>query len=1050
MKLGFVTLAALISIVASASEAPSMAKLTDMAALSIQDHSIKKLESLIKQYQGTAREPELLYRLADLYLERSGLSFRISEGTSIKNKSPLYTQSLKDAIRVYSVVLAKYPYHAFAPLSHFKRGKAYKELNEIAKAREDFLYLDQHVSDFEFLDSALLDLADFAQDANHHQEALTYLSKIEKMPESDYLPIALHKAAWSYFNLGLYESAISYLKKEIDFYYVKIDAKKTDTTAETAFLDSAFNDLSLFYFEAINKKASFASVQDALKTFRKIDSHQVFYGGTVVKFAKLLKAYTLLPELDELRRELVNHEEKMAETSEVVLLLFQFNFDRRDFKNLAPLLTDLKTIRNEKTEAKIEQILSSALVDLHKLVLKNKLATERAVLVRPLVSLTESVNDLLGRANTTSLLANYALAETLFELGEFEQATANYKSLLKPEYEAALATKKITHSSLSLRLLSSRYQELKKDSLIPEKLKIQSLATKVEPASKEQMNRMSEWISWVDEMSTKPKAVEEKSSYDAFDLEASKLTYVYFDREKALARLMTFGATHSDTTEGATALTIVLDTLAESHVPERLYQTTQTVLALPQLKNKEFTEKTKEMSANAHLKVTIESKDLKVTLARTEECLTKFQNSKIARECQDIHAKTLLELSQFAAAEAELSKLIQTEKDETHLKSLLLLRADARNKTGQTSESIQDLTRYQTITHYTDADITEQILEYSWFGNDRAALKSLLTNPKVCQGKNESHCDQYRVVMMLEDGAHITPYLGAFKNTVKAPKEVQSIWALYALEDPKKLPFQDRLILIQRLAHSWEDLNPLLQIHLFPRLVSQVTETLESIRISAPGIAPLTADNASIERRMRLMQEVDQTFAKIMKLNWLEIKTTGITELGLIYARLISDLRTIQTPEDLIKPFVQKTAEIENAKENLIGMAMDFHPVAVVPAQAQAKTESRSPASVEPSTTTSAPTENSLLLSDEVKTRLPSHLWSEWTKGVKEKRRDYLFHLVATAEASTPELKSFSPILKGLVLLLGNAPSEAYALIETAPESPWKTTVVAQFQRRKP
>jgi hypothetical protein len=1067
MNFAAVTLALLLSTQAMASETPISPKLNDMAALSIQDQSIKKLESLIKQYQGTSREPELLYRLADLYLERSGLSFRISEGTSVKSKSPLYSHSLKEAIRVFTTMLNKYPYHAFSPFAHFKRGKAFKELAEIPKAREDFLYLDQHQKEFEYLDSALLDLADFAQDANHHLEALTYLSQVEKMPTSDYLPIALHKSAWSYFNLGQYQKGITYLNREIDFYYARIDAKKSDSTAETAFLESSFNDLSLFYFEAINKKSDFASVKGALETFKRIDSHKKFYGSTVFKFAKLLKAYTLLPELDDLRKQLVQNGEKMAETSEVVLLLFQFNFDRRDFKKLAPLLTDLKKIRTPESEAKIEGILSNALADLHKLVLKNKLATERAVLVRPLVSLTESVNDLLGKENPTSLLANYALAETLFELGEFAQATETYGTLLKPEYEPTLVAKKLTHSALMLRLLSSRYQELKKDSLIPEKLKIQALSAKVEPASKEQMAKMSEWVQWLDQMANQPKAVEEKSSFDAFDLEASKLLYVYFDREKALTRLTAFGNARIETAEGSTALTLVLDTLAESKVPTRLYDLTQSILLLPNLKNKEFIAKVKEMSANAHLKVTLDNKDPAITLTRTEECLKKFEKSAIAKECQNIHAKTLLELNQFAKADLELSTLLKEEKDEAHVKSLLLLRADTRTKMGKTAEAIGDLNRYQNITHFADAEITEQILEYSWFGNDKSALKTLLSNPKVCQGKNASHCDQYKIVLMLEEGDHHTKYQNAFRDTVKAPKEIQSVWALYAMEDPKKLPFQDRLILLQRLAHSWENLNPLLQIHLFPRMVSRVKETMESVRISAPGIAPLTSDSSSIERRMRLMQEVDMTFAKIMKLDWLEVKSAGIDELLQIYVRLVQDLRSIQTPEDLLKPFVQKTAEIQKAKENLAGMAMVFTPVNFVPGVTDVKPDDAKSAKETKSATVKVtekghapasvgkrdaalPTPESLLLCDEVKTKLPEHLWPEWTKGVKEKRRDYLFHLVSLAEASSPEVKVTAPILKGLVLLLGNAPSEAYALIETAPESPWKNLVTAQFQRSKP
>ena len=1053
MNFALIYTAFLLSSHAQASEAPASAKLTDMAALSIQDKSIKKLESLIKQYRGTSREPELLYRLADLYLERSGLSFRISEGASVKNKSPLYSNSLKEATRVFSVLLSKYPYHAYSALAHFKRGKAYKELTDLPKAKEDFLYLDQHFHDFDYLDSALLDLADFAQDANHHQEALSYLAKIEKMPSSDYLPIALHKSAWSYFNLGLYESSITYLHKEINFYYTKIDEKKIDSTAETAFLESSFNDLSLFYFEAINKKSPFASIPGALETFKAIDSHHTFYGSTVFKFAKLLKAYTLLPELDELRKSLISTGDKMPETSEVVLLLFQFHFDRHDYKNLAPLLADLKTIKSEKTSPRIEQILANSLADLHKLVLKNKLATERVVLVRPLISLTESVNDLLGRDNTTSLLATYSLAETLFELGEFAQATDSYKLILKPEFEKTLSDKKLTHSNLMLRLLSSRYQEFKKESLIPETLKIQSLSVKVEPVSKDQIAKMSEWIGWLDQMATKPKAVEEKSSFDSFDLEASKLLYLYFDREQALARLTQFGITRPDTADGSAAISIVLDTLGESKVPARLYEMTQKVLALPNLKDKEFISKTKEMSASAHLKVTIESKDLKLALQRTEECIKKFQNSKIARECQNIHAKTLLELNEYEKSEKELSALLQNEKDDAHQGSLLLLRADARNKSGKKKESIQDLTHYQNLNHYQDVDITEQILEYSWFGDDQNALRSLLSNPKVCQGKNAAHCDQYSAVLMLESGSHKTEYSTAFKNTNKASKETQSIWALYALSDPKRVPFQDRLLLLQRLAHSWENLNPLLQIHLFPRLVSQVSECLESVRITAPSIAPLTSDSSTIEKRMKMMQEVDQTFAKVMKLNWLEIKMSGIKELTEIYKRLVQDLRSIQTPEELVKPFVQKIAEIQKGGETLSDLAIEFRAIAMPPPPTaeEAKANSRKPSAATVTKKEEKPaTAESLLLSTEVKAKFPNHLWGDWTRGVEGKRRDYLFHLVNTAEASTPNLKLISPILNGLILLLGNAPSEAFALIEAAPESPWKTTIVSHFQRRKP
>lgn len=1031
-------------------------KLTDLAALTMQDQSIKKLKTLVKQYQGTEKEPELLARLGDLYLERSGISFRISEGTSIKNKSPLYLSSLKEATGTLTVLIQKFPYHALSALSHFKRGKAYKEMEQVKFAKEDFLYIQQHHSDFEYLDSILIDLADFAQDANQHQEALSYLFQIEKMKGSDYLPLALHKAAWSYFNLGLYQNALTFLEKEMNHYYTKLELAQsshatgssvtTNATvgvgAENAFLESAFNDYALFYFEAINKKSDFANVDDALRNFERLDRQHRFYGPTVFKFAKLLKAYTLISELDRLRQILVKDHKDLPESGEVALLLFQFHFDRRDYNHLNSLITDLKVLRNEKNEARVESTLSNALAELHKLVLKNKLATERGTLIRPLVSLTESVNELLGKENATALLANYALAETLFELKEYTQATEAYHNLLKPEYATTLESKKLSPSALTLRLLSSRYQELKGQDLFPAKMKIKALKADLDPASKDQLTSMSEWITWLKASEAITKTPEEKPSYVAYELEAHKLLYLYFDREKAVEALIHSGLQDIDTEDGVTSLTLALDTLSESMEYSRLYELSAQVTSIAHLKNKEFLAKAETMKANAHLKITLASKDNLVTLERSQACLKEFKDLKVLNECRNIHAKTAALLGQYELADQEISTLLNQNQDQTHTQSLLLLRADARNKLGRVPEAIRDLTQYQNLTHYEDAEITEQILEYAWFKNDPSAIDLLLKNKEACQGKNKTHCDQYQVARLLDDDKVKTNYQTTFRNTAKASKEVQSMWVMLALKDAKKLPFQDRMILLQRLASSWESLNPLLQIRLFPKMISIVSDALESVRVSAPGIAPLTADTRTIERRMKLMQDVDLTFSKVMKLSWLQVKLKGASELVAIYGQLIQDLKSIQTPPELLSPFIKKKEEIQTAVQNLQAMAFEFNPRVVGP----------EPASMSPSKANEVQvdTPETLLLSAAVKAQVPSRLWNEWEKAVQEKRRDYLFHLVASFELEAAPIKLISPALKGLVLLLGGAPTEAYALVESAPESPFRANLLNQFERSKP
>lgn len=1003
-----------------ANAAPSAA-VHDMAALSIQSKGIAKLKKLLKLYRGTRQEPDLLNRLGDLYLESSGISFRISEGTSIQHKSPLYTDALKNGVATLTELIQKYPYHGYSPIAHFKRGKAYRELGLIELAKSDYLYLVQNQPNFEYLDSALMDLADFAQDANQHPDALGYLAQIEKMPGSDFYPIALHKAAWSHFNLTQYQQAIEKLSKETEFYFAKIETKDSGTTAEAAFLESAFNDLALFNFEAINKKQDFATVEQALATFKKIDKTGSYFGTVVTKFAKLLKAYTLTPELEQLKNQLIKKYRDLPETAEVALLLYQYHFEKRNWGQITPLIGELKALRNEKIQPKMEQILTASLNDLHKLVIKNKLATERGVLVRPLITLTESVEELFGKDNYTSLLSKYSLAETLFELGEYGEAAKRYSELMKPEFTAALESKKLSRPTITLRWLSAKYREFKKQDLIPEKLKIQALAAKPEPASKEQLLAMTEWSNIIGNSDFAKASPDEQNTFRAYVLESRKIAYLYFDREAAVQGMIQFGMKRPDTEEGTLAISIALDTLSQSEDWTRLYELTQ------KLKNLKFKSKTlgpsiADMSASAHLKITLKTSDPSEALKRTEECSKKFEGTKIKVECEIIHAKTLITMNETVRAEKELGHLISLKLDGPRSHSLLLLRAEARRKLGRMDDSIQDLERYQILTQYQDTEITKQILEYAWLKNDQARLTQLLGNKAVCTGKNAPSCEQYRLIRTLDQGQESTiPYSASFKNTLKAEKEVQAIWALIALKNPKKLAFQDRLVLVQRLSHSWENLNPALQIHLVPKMISRTGETLESIRISAPGIAPLTSDSSSIERRMRLMQELDLAFSKTMKLNWIDLRRKAIIELTLVYERLVSDLKAINTPEDLMKPFHTKVVEMKAAMDKMDQMSVVLK----------------------------APNADQLLLANEVKASLPESVWVEWKKGVELKQRDYLLHLVNSYEKSELGTKGIAPILRGLVLLLSGTPSEALALIESAPDSPWKTTVSQLFQRRK-
>jgi tetratricopeptide (TPR) repeat protein len=1002
-----------------ASNAVLNRKTHDLAALSIQDQSIRKLQSLLKDYHGSREEPALLFRLADLYLERSGITFRISEGKSIQNRSALYLKSLQEAIKAYSTLIKKFPSNQDIPLAKFKRGKAYHELGLKDHARSDYLFLVNHHRDFKYLDSALMDLADDAQLSNEHEEALRYLIQIQEIPETEYLAIAIHKAAWSQFNLGKMGVAIESLHREIQYYYSK---KKDQTASDPAFLESAFHDLALFHFESISKNLGNDSLDQALTDFKAMDRSGSHFGPTTLGFAKMLKAYSLSSELEKLKDVLIQKEKSLPETAEVIVLYYQLQFEKKNWNQIAKLSSDVTRLGTKKSSGQVETLISGALADLHKLVIRNKSATARETLIQPLVSLTESTHDLLGISNPTSLKSRYALAETFFELADYSRATNEYSKLLEPETIQSLQSANLDFESIRMRQLSSLYREIKNLGLLPDPFKILKIKSPSLAITPKNLEIIESWLALVPLITPQPTQKDTFAAHLSFMLEAAKLNYLYHDRTQALQNLTDFGIQFKDLPEGRTALSLALDTWVESEAWEQAHALAKSLSSLP-LKSPDFESKIRVLAGTSYLKILESTSDARAALRMAEECLKQFRDSSILSECEMRRARSYIHLHESELAEKSLSQLISTKSDPLKLKGLLLLRSEVRSDLGKTKEAISDLERHQALDHYQDSTLNQRLLELAWFKGDQIKLNEFLKNAQLCNGKTENLCESYRLVRVLDQGLE-TPKNSSltFKNTLRSSPSLRPLWTLIALKNPKKLPFQDRLVLLERLSSTWENLSPTLQIHLATLMISRVGDTFESIRISAPSIAPLTSELSSIERRMRLMKELDLAFSKGMKMGWTTLKERGVSELILIHTRLLSDLKKIHTPEEYLKPFESRVSELANAMKTL--EKVNF---------LEEKNK-----------------KDPILLSEEIRQGLPESLWSEWKEGVQGNQMDYLFHLAVSIENRNETGKKLAPVLKGIVLALKGTGAEGLALVESAPDSGLKAQVVSRFQRSKP
>ena len=119
-----------------------------------EDKALESLQKLLKRNKGTSQEPDLLYRLAELYMRKSktGRFFDLNQDSKTLKLSsfPIPPQKGKDWIKkastVYSDIEIRFPKFSEMDSVLFNNAFACQQLRELKKS--EVLYkklLDQHV-----------------------------------------------------------------------------------------------------------------------------------------------------------------------------------------------------------------------------------------------------------------------------------------------------------------------------------------------------------------------------------------------------------------------------------------------------------------------------------------------------------------------------------------------------------------------------------------------------------------------------------------------------------------------------------------------------------------------------------------------------------------------------------------------------------------------------------------------------------------------------------------------------------------------------------------
>ncbi|MEO5668209.1 MAG: tetratricopeptide repeat protein, partial [Bdellovibrionota bacterium] len=267
-------------------------RVVDQAAVAIQREGIRRIEKLLNGKLPEQKESDLNFQLGIARLEAAAIQFRISHEKAHRGNGKLdlsaYNKEMEQAVVVLTRFLTRFPKDPRTPEVLFMRGTAHDESKNRVQARKDFEDLWKRFPEVPETSPALMRLAELAVEDEDHARAVRYLAPLEKRPDDAHYPFALYKLAWAQFNLGNIRSALDYIGKHIKFYDDRFHKYGNLESSEMAMRENSLKDISLFYFEGIQKDVSGFGLEKSFKEFQN-------YAGinptdlTVVRFTALLR-----------------------------------------------------------------------------------------------------------------------------------------------------------------------------------------------------------------------------------------------------------------------------------------------------------------------------------------------------------------------------------------------------------------------------------------------------------------------------------------------------------------------------------------------------------------------------------------------------------------------------------------------------------------------------------------------------------------------------------------------------------------------------------------
>gem|GEM_PF-3569519 len=899
-------------------------RVVDQAAVAIQREGIRRIEKLLAGKLPLEKEGDLIFQLAVARLEAAAIQFRISHEKAHRGGAKLdltaYTKEMSEAVKVLTRFLVKFPKDPRVPEVIFLRGTAHDESKSKALAQKDFEDLVKRFPEVPETSPALMRLSEFAVDDEDHARAVRYLAPLEKRLDDPHYPFAIYKLAWAHFNLVHVRSALDYLGKHIKFYDDRFHKYGNLESSEMAIRENSLKDISLFFFEGIQKDLSGFSLDKAFKEFQT-------YAGinptdvTVIRFTALLRTRDNRPELSRWSDLVMNSTYKPATKLAALNVLFENQQNRRLYAEMEPDMERLKRIlvtypelEGSEQAVELKRIVEAGAKDLHKAIVDNRKSQEVGKLVSSLEELYGLVRMLSIKDKSDSVKSYFNLAETYFDLKDYPKATEYYRKAYVERLEVKKAPADLMATKdFFMRALASRFEELRKSKEIPESIAASALTAEAKPVKLSE--RFEQWASWIAEArSMKGLSADDTKVVTRYEWDRQRTLYMAGRRSEVVTEIAAELKDLRALDEfSEPKLDLWMDTLVASQSWTELHDLTKKWNKKATFKKSEVADRMRNLESDSFIKQIegdFKSGNSQAVLDKTEQCEKNYakQDDKLLK-CQILASEVLATREQWPLLLKKLDVLGNKVADPKLSKRISDLRLEAFLALQKYEEALEIHMASN------ESNRLDAMFDLTLMVQNTRAYRRLASDNAYC-AKAFENCRLLRAV--IEMRGEDADFKMNFGDIFKAHRPYRAIYSLASVGS-FKTSLVDRMKIFRVALDSWRDLDSRVYWTAMPELATWIDTELKTNRQLLSRNYPLRADSPeSVATRFQRIKDFESSLESLSKtLPLSNLRASVLRGAAGSYEDVVAELKS--TLGDAAKDFVKP---LEDKKQKILAQAL--------------------------------------------------------------------------------------------------------------------------------